>query len=177
MVFSSKTSISIAVILLVAAAGFFLYAMYDYTNSGCYADMHKAGLDQETAELLETLGDVATGLRKGTADTPKWDNPEFQNEVKDALHVLAEGRRALKERDAFAALKSVPRFEKPMARAKSMATDRVNHILQVQDPADYDAFEKYRLEGKKLVEIVKRIDAAFEAANNRSRKLPAMCDW
>ncbi|MDD5248947.1 MAG: hypothetical protein PHY45_08175 [Rhodocyclaceae bacterium] len=181
MTFSSKTLIAIAIAIalalaVAAAAAVFLYAAYDYASSVCYADMHKTGLDQDTAQRFDSVGELVTGLRKGTADTPKWDDREFQDEAKVAAHLLANGRRALKRQDAFEALKAVAELKKSMARAKGMATNRVNHILQVQDPADYDAFEKYRLEGKMLVEIVKQIDAALETLS-RPQKLPGLCDW
>ena len=174
---STKVLRYVAVVLAVAAAAFVLYVAREYLSSRCYADMHKLGQDKATLALFETVGAVASGLRKGTASTSKWGNPEFQDEVKASLRLLAEGRAALKDQDAYAALKAADALRQALARAKNLATNRVNRILQLQNPADYDAYEKYRLEGKDLVEIVKQIDAALDALSSRSQALPPTCDW
>lgn len=177
MALNNRTLIAIAVGLLVAAVSLLGFVLYEYNNSACYADLHEAGLDQEAAELFKAVGTTVAGLRKGSADVPKWEHRDFQDAVKDASQLLADGRRALKEKDAFAALKVVAEIKKPLARAKNMATNRVNEILRAQDPSDYDAFEKYRLEGKKLVEVVRQIDVALELLSDPSRKLPSRCYW
>lgn len=177
MALNNRILLAVAAGLLVAALSLFAFVLYEYNNSACYDDLHKAGLDQEAAELFKAVGTIVAGLRKGSSDVPKWEQRDFQEAVKDASHLVADGRRALKEKDAFAALKAAAEIKKPLARAKNMATNRVNEILRVQDPADYDAFEKYRLEGKQLVEVVRQINTALEMLSDPSRKLPGRCDW
>ena len=163
--------------LLVLALALSCYALYDYANSSCYVEMHKVGLDRESAERFKTARTFLKDLRNGNADVPKWDNPEFQDAVSEAWQILAQGRHALKNQDAYAALNALSQLKQALAKAKRIATDRVNHILQVQDPSDYDGFEKYRLEGKNLVEIVKRLDAQFETIDAPNRALPGICNW
>jgi hypothetical protein len=174
---NSRASIPSAVAVLAAVLVMFAYEVHGYLNAECHAAMHAAGLDRETAELFDDVGGAIVGLRKGTADAPRWNNPEFQDQMKDAQAVLAGGRRALKEHDGFAALGSIIDLEKSLAQAKTLATNRVNFILAHQDASDYDAYEKYRLEGRDLVGVVKALDSALEVLSGRTKQLPKACSW
>lgn len=177
MTITPKVQWTIAAMALFVAFSFFGYAIRDYVNSACFDEMRQVGLDQEADELFDSLGTLATGLRKGSGYTAKWDNRKFQDEVDGLHHAVANGRRALKRHEGLSVLGSLDESESSASRAKRIATSRVNDILAKQNPADPEAFEKGRLEGKNLVAIVKDIDGVLEALAGRTRKLPGMCDW
>lgn len=174
---ASRASLPSAVAILIVVLLLFAYELRGYVSAECHEAMRAAGLDRETAVLFDDAGTVLAGLRKGTADVPKWDDREFQDQIKEAQSLLAGGRRALKEGDGFAALDAILDLEKSLVQAKTLATDRVNFILAHQDPGDYDAYERYRLEGRKLVAIVKTLDGGLETLSNRTRRLPRACSW
>lgn len=173
----TRAAVPVAVLSLVAAMFFCAYAVHGYLNADCYASLHEAELDTEIVVLLDSAEDSLTGLRKGTANTSKWTNREFQDSIKEAMRILADGRQSIKDRAPLATIDSFVAIERSVARAKSLATDRVNFILNHQDPADYDAFEKYRLEGRNLVATVKELDAVLETLDSRPKKLPSTCNW
>ena len=176
-VLGSRAFVLSVIVLLIAVVSLFAYAAYGYASSACYDDMRGIGLDEEANELFDTANEVLTGLRKGTASTPKWNNGEFQDEIKDAIRALAEGRDALQNQDGLAALAALEGIEKSLSHAKRQATNRVNELLRRRDPSDPNAFEKYRLEGKGLVATVKQIDAALETLGERTGKPSGMCNW
>jgi hypothetical protein len=89
---------------------------------------------------------------------------------------VADGRQSLKDREPFTVFTDLIDLERAVAKAKTLATNRVNFILGHQDPNDYDAFEKYRLEGKNLVAIVKELDSILETLDKRTKKLPGACN-
>lgn len=171
----TKAAVPIAVALLVLTLVFFGYAVRAYLASECYTALHAAELDTEISVIFDDVDETLVGLRRGTGYISKWSNPEFQDALKKARHILADGRSSLKDRSAYAALGSVVDLERAVATAKSLATNRVNYILEHQDPKDYDAFEKYRLEGKNLVAVVKELDAVLETLDGRTKKLPGVC--
>ncbi|CAG0977847.1 hypothetical protein RHDC4_01691 [Rhodocyclaceae bacterium] len=173
----AKAAVPVAVALLLLTLAFFAYAVHTYLTSECHTAMHEAGLDAELVVIFDDVDETLAGLRRGTGYTSKWKNADFQDAIKDARHILADGRRSLKERDAFAALESIVDLQRAVATAKSLATNRVNYILERQDPRDYDGFEKYRLEGRNLVAIVKDLDSVLETLDGRTKKLPGTCRW
>lgn len=174
---NAKAAVPVAIGLLVLTLAFFAYAVRAYLSSECHTAMHEAGLDAELLVIFDDVDETLVGLRRGTGYTSKWKNADFQDAIKDARQVLADGRRSLKDGAAFAALNSIVDLQRAVATAKSLATNRVNYILEHQDPRDYDAFEKYRLEGKNLVAIVKDLDSVLETLDGRTKKLPGACNW
>lgn len=169
--------IAVAVAGLAVALLFFGYAAREYMNSDCYAEMRSAGLDRETVEIFDGVGSILTTLRKGTGSSAVWDNQHFQDDVAAALEALASGRHGLKEKQGLTALAALPTLEEILSRMKRVATTRVNDILKKQDPSEPEAFEKYRQEGKLLVDIARRLDMALESLGERTRKLPGTCSW
>lgn len=174
---NTRVVIPVVVLVLVATLAFFAYAVRSYLGADCYKSLHEAELDTEIEVLFDSVDETLVGLRKGTGYTSKWTNSEFQDALKAARHVLADGRENLKNRQPFGAFNAVVDLERSVAKAKSLATNRVNFILEHQNPADYDAFEKYRLEGKNLVAIVKDLDSVLETLDGRTKKLPGTCNW
>lgn len=177
MMLNSKASIPAAVALLLIVLALFAYEVRGYLDAECYDALHTAALDRETAELFDDVGAALVDLRKGGGTTAKWSNADFQDRIKEAQSIVADGRHALKAHDGLKALGSIIDLEKAIAQAKALATDRVNFIVGHQDPADYDAFEKYRLEGKNLVSVVKALDATLETLDSRTKALPSACNW
>lgn len=173
----SRVLIPIAALLLAVVLSFFAYAVHGYVSTECYADMRESGVTQETAMVFDDVQEVLTELRTGTPDTPKWRNKEFQDQIKESMRALADGRHALNSYGGFEVINAADAVGLALSNAKRIATNRVNDILRRQDPTDFDAFEKYRLEGKQLVSTVKRIDATLETLGNRTRKLPGICTW
>lgn len=173
----AKAAVPVAVALLLLTLSFFAYAVRAYLSSECHTALHEAGLDAEQVLIFDQVDETLASLRRGTGYTSKWKNADFQDAIKDARHTLADGRRSLRERDAFAALDSIVDLQRAVAIAKSLATNRVNYILEHQDPRDYDGFEKYRLEGRNLVAIVKDLDSVLETLDGRTKKLPGACRW
>jgi hypothetical protein len=177
MMLNSKASIPSAVALLLIVLALFAYEVRGYLDAECYDAMHAAALDRETADLFDDAGAALVGLRKGSGTVAKWNNADFQDQLKEAQSIVADGRHALKEHNAFGALGSIVDLEKAIAAAKALATNRVNFIVSHQDPADYDTFEKYRLEGKNLVGVVKALVSMLEAVDSRTKELPRACNW
>ncbi len=177
MMLDSKASIPAAVALLLIVVALFAYEVRGYLDAECYDALHAAALDRETADLFDDVGDSLAALRKGGGTTAKWSNAEFQDRIKEAQSIVADGRHALKAHDGLKALGAIVDLEKAIAQAKAMATDRVNYIVARQDPADYDAFEKSRLEGKNLVGVVKVLDSTLETLDSRTKALPRACNW
>lgn len=173
----AKAAVPVAVALLALTLAFFVFAVRSYLSAECHAAMHEAELDTELVVIFREVDATLVSLRRGTGYTSKWKNPDFQDALKDARQILADGRHSLKDRNAYAALDSIVDLQRAVATAKSLATNRVNYILEHQDPRDYDAYEKYRLEGKNLVAIVKELDAVLETLDGRTKKLPGSCRW
>jgi hypothetical protein len=176
-ILGSRALLPSLAVLLTGALLFFAYAVLGYMDADCYEKMRKTGLVAETAELFDDIGTTLGGLRKGSAAAPKWSDPAFQDAVKEAQAVVSAGRRALREREPSDALDAIVDLQKILARAKSLATNRVNDILRLQDPADHGAFEKYRLEGQMLVAIVRDLDSALLTLGNRTQDVPGTCHW
>lgn len=177
MTLEPKIQMAIATAALTGALVFFGYASYDYVNAACFDDMKQTELDAEVDDLFDSLATLVTGLRKGTGYVSKWESKKFQDEVDGAHQALMQGRRAFKRHEGLTVLRALNDMEAAISRAKRIATTRVNDILAKQNPADPDAFEKGRLEGKNLVAIVKEIDGGLEQLAARTRKPPGMCDW
>ncbi|MDK9724655.1 MAG: hypothetical protein OEL88_07170 [Sterolibacteriaceae bacterium MAG5] len=173
----AKAAMPIAVALLALTLALFVYAARAYLSAECHTAMHEAELDTELVVIFREVDATLVSLRRGTGYTSKWKNPDFQDALKDARQILADGRHSLKDRNAYAALDSVIELQRTIATAKSLATNRVNYILEHQDPGDYDVYEKYRLEGKNLVAIVKELDSVLETLDGRTKKLPGACHW
>lgn len=164
-------------ILALAAILFMAYAAYDYTETACYAEMHKSGLDRETAEIFDTVGTILTGLQQGSYGVERWPNDDFQKALNDALDVVKDGRAAVKARKGLSAVGALSDLLPQLARAKSLATNRVNDIMRIQNPGSPDEYEKLRLEGRNLVATVKQVDSALEAVVRRTKRLPGICEW
>jgi hypothetical protein len=166
-----------AIAVLVATVLFFGYAVREYANAECYAGLRAAGINRDLADIFDTVGEVVAGLRAGSSGASAWDNPHFQKDVEKAFETISAGRLALKKQKAIAALGAIDDAEEIVSRLKRIATTRVNDILKKQDPSDPEAFEKYRIEGKKLVEIARQLDSGLETLATRPKKLPGMCAW
>lgn len=166
--------ISAAMVVVVAVFG---YAAYGYNEAECQTQLNQTGHKRELLAIFDSAADLIAELRGGTPSLEKWPNAAYQQELKQAAHIVKEARLAAKEKRAFALLGAVTELTKSLVRAKTQAVNRVNDILKVADPANPDAFNKDRLEGKNLVEVVKHIDAVLEEIDRRPKKLPDICEW
>lgn len=173
----SRLLMPLAILVVVAVAAFFAYAVREYLSADCYEQLRADRADRDIAHLLDSLDDTVTELRKGSSSGERWTAQEFQDEAKRARSALAAGRAAQAERKGFATLNAIDSVEQSLSKMKRLATTRVNDILKKQDPQDPDAFEKYRIEGKMLVAIVKRIDESLEQLSGRRRFRKGACDW
>lgn len=169
--------LAVAAILGVGVMGLIGYAAYDYAETECHKDMKRVGLTRETVEVLDAVGAALGGLQRGSSTFERWPNAEFQSAVGEAAKLVKHGRRSLKAGAAFDALDALPELQKLLAKAKSLATNRVNEIMRIQDPRDATEFERLRLEGKNLLPTVKEIDRAMEILDGRTKQLPGMCSW
>lgn len=164
-------------LLAVASVLFAAYAARGYLEAECYSGMHKAGLDREAAEIFASVEVSLVALRQGDSEVERWGDEGFQKTIAEAHALLKGAKRALKEKEALAVLGAMSELQQLLARAKATATNRVNDIVRLQDPGKPDEFERLRLEGKNLVVVVRRIDAALETIDRRSRDLPKACNW
>ncbi|HLA36152.1 MAG TPA: hypothetical protein VJ001_14915 [Rhodocyclaceae bacterium] len=166
-------ALTAAVVLLVSLL---VYMVHDALDTMCYRDLKAAGLDTATAQLLLDTGAFAKGIKNGPNDGVKWSEA-MKDELKYASTRAREGRRALKRREGLSALAAVADVEMALLTAKQLAAERVNFILQLQNPNNADEFEQFRLEGKSLTGAIIEINSMLETLAARHRKLPGMCAW
>ncbi len=170
-----RVVIAIATSLMVITLGVLMYAFHGYMESECFSQAHKTGLDRQVTVIFDDAREIVADLQKGSNKVEKWDNKAFQEELKNTLHILSAARKAMKKREAFTVIDSVTDLAQSLSKAKGMAVDRVNEILATRTPSGAVEFEKNRLEGKNLVEVVRQIDSVLEAIDNLPRKLPEKC--
>lgn len=163
-----------ATTLLIASL--VIYAMHDEMDSMCYRDLKTAGLDSATDYLLIGAGSFAKSIKNGPNDGVKWSDA-MKDELKYAATRAKEGRRALKRRQGLSALSAVSDVEMALLTAKQLAAERVNFILQLQNPNNADEFERLHLEGKSLTGAIIEINSMLETLAARNRKPPGMCSW